>query len=125
MHLSRELGARWHWHNAQGQPKDMAARTLLLKLERAGYVRRPARRGPSPNGRRNRDVAPIALPAEPIRGALRDLFACASFSESTFANFKAVCSRRLAPPPPSWESMKPACAPLVPCTGCTPSRRGC
>jgi hypothetical protein len=51
----------------------MAARTLLLKLERAGYVRLPARRGPSPNGRRNRDVIPIAPPAEPIRGALRDL----------------------------------------------------
>jgi hypothetical protein len=71
--LSRELCARWNWHNAQGRPKDMAARTLLLKLERAGYVRLPPRRGVSPNGRRNRNVAPIAPPAEPIRGALRDL----------------------------------------------------
>ena len=26
--LSRELCARWNWHNAQGRPKDMAARTL-------------------------------------------------------------------------------------------------
>jgi hypothetical protein len=71
--LSRELCARWAWHNARGRPKDMAARTLLLKLERAGYVRLPARRGPSPNGRRNRDVIPIAPPAAPIRGVLRDL----------------------------------------------------
>jgi len=71
--LSRELCARWNWHNAQGRPKDMAARTLLLKLERAGYLRLPARRAPSPNGRRNRLVEPIAPPDEPIRGALRDL----------------------------------------------------
>jgi len=43
--LSRELCARWNWRNAQGRPKDMAARTLLLKLERAGQIRLPARRG--------------------------------------------------------------------------------
>ena len=33
--LSRELCALWDWRNAAGRPKDMAARTLLLKLERA------------------------------------------------------------------------------------------
>ena len=71
--LSRELCARGDWRNAQGRAKDMAARTLLLKLERAGYVRLPARRGPSPNGCRNRQVEPVAPPDEPIRGALRDL----------------------------------------------------
>jgi len=71
--LSRELRARWDWPDAQGQPKDMAARTLLLKLERAGYVQLPARRGLSPKGRHNRDMAPNAPPVEPIRGALRDL----------------------------------------------------
>jgi len=32
--LSVELCERWAWRNAQGQLKDMAARTLLLKLER-------------------------------------------------------------------------------------------
>jgi hypothetical protein len=71
--LSRELCARWDWRNGQGRPKDMAARTLLLKLERAGHLRLPARRGPSPNGRRNRHVAPVAPPSEPVRGPLRDL----------------------------------------------------
>jgi len=71
--LSRELCARWDWRNAQGRPKDMAARTLLLKLERAGHLRLPARRAPSPNGRRNRLAEPVAPPDEPIRGALRDL----------------------------------------------------
>ncbi len=71
--LSRELCARWNWHNDQGRPKDMAARALLLKLERAGHIRLPARRGPSPNERRNRCVLHIVPPREPIRGALRDL----------------------------------------------------
>ncbi|MBM4085673.1 MAG: DUF4338 domain-containing protein [Planctomycetes bacterium] len=71
--MSRELCARWHWRNAQGQVKDMAARTLLLKLERAGHLRLPARRGRPPNARRNRRVAPVTPPPEPIRGALREL----------------------------------------------------
>lgn len=71
--LSRELCARWDWRNARGQPKDMAARALLLKLERAGHLRLPARRGPSPNGRRNRLVPPPVAAREPIRGALRDV----------------------------------------------------
>jgi len=71
--LSRELCARWNWRNALGRPKDMAARTLLLKLERAGQIRLPARRVPPPNERRNRGVLPVAPPHAPISGALREL----------------------------------------------------
>ena len=71
--LSVELCGRWSWRNAQGRLKDMAARTLLLKLERAGHIRLPARRGPSPNARRNRTPpAPAQIP-DPVRCALRDL----------------------------------------------------
>jgi len=71
--LSRELCARWEWRNALGHPKDMAARTLLLKLERAEHLRLPAQCRSASNARRNRTVAPIMPPGEPIRGALRDL----------------------------------------------------
>jgi hypothetical protein len=71
--LSRELCARWDWCNALGRPKDMAARTLLLKLERAGHVRLPARQAPSPNTRRNRRVEPLPPPGEPLRGTLAEL----------------------------------------------------
>jgi hypothetical protein len=71
--LSQELCRRWDWRNAQGQPKDMAARTLLLKLERAGHIRLPPRQRPSSNAWRNRR-APGVLPApDPISGPLRDL----------------------------------------------------
>jgi hypothetical protein len=71
--LSRELCAHWNWRNALGRPKDMAARTLLLKLERAGQIRLPARQGLPPNARRNRRVQPVSPPVEPIHGTLRDL----------------------------------------------------
>lgn len=49
--LSRELCERWDWRNDKGRLKDMAARTLLLKLERLGQIRLPSRHKP---GRPNR-----------------------------------------------------------------------
>jgi hypothetical protein len=42
--LSRELAVRWGWRNGAGQLKDMAARTLLVKLEQRGLLQLPARR---------------------------------------------------------------------------------
>lgn len=42
--LSRELAARWDWRNGAGQLKDMAARTLLGKLEQRGLIDLPRRR---------------------------------------------------------------------------------
>lgn len=68
--LSVELCCRWEWRNAQGRLKDMAARSLLLKLERAGHLQLPPRRGTSPNGRRNRMVATVAPATEPLGGVL-------------------------------------------------------
>ena len=42
--LSRELCKKWEWLRPNGQQlKDMACRTLLLKLERAGYIKLPPR----------------------------------------------------------------------------------
>jgi len=40
--LSVELASRWDWRNGVGQLKDMAARTLLLKLHQRGAVRKVA-----------------------------------------------------------------------------------
>ena len=57
--LSRELCARWGWYGANGQLKDMACRTLLLKLERAGCIVLPARQAEPPNGARNRCIADV------------------------------------------------------------------
>ena len=71
--VSEELCRLWDWLNAQGHLKDMAARTLLLKLERSGHIRLPPRQRPSSNAFRNRCVPVVAHATEPIGGALRDL----------------------------------------------------
>lgn len=42
--LSRVLAERWHWQAASGELKDMAARTLLLKLHERGLIVLPERR---------------------------------------------------------------------------------
>ena len=42
--LSRELGAHWGWRNGAGRLKDMAVRTLLVKLAARGLIQLPPRR---------------------------------------------------------------------------------
>jgi hypothetical protein len=42
--LSQEICSAWNWVNANGMLKDMACRTMLLKLERLGFLRLPAAR---------------------------------------------------------------------------------
>lgn len=42
--LSIELAQAWNWRSAAGQLQDMASRSLLLKLERRGWVALPPRR---------------------------------------------------------------------------------
>ena len=71
--LSVDLCLRWNWCNAQGRLKDMAARTLLLKLERAGHILLPPRLRSSSNELRNRGTPLVVQAHEPIRGELRDL----------------------------------------------------
>lgn len=71
--LSRALCQCWGWHNEAGQPKDMACRTLLLRLERRELIVLPARRGPSVNDRRNRDLAEVPYDREPVACALAEL----------------------------------------------------
>ena len=71
--LSEELCRCWNWRNAQGRIKDMAARTLLLKLERRGCIELPPRQRPSSNQFRNRHVPLVEPAAEPIHGTLCDL----------------------------------------------------
>lgn len=46
--MSRHLARLWEWRSASGQHKDMAARTLLLKLEDRGLIVLPRRRQASP-----------------------------------------------------------------------------
>jgi hypothetical protein len=72
--LSRELARQWHWYSSSGQLKDMAARTLLLKLQQRQLIilperrRRPVRRVPD----RSSDLFDALIP-DPIEQPLRAL----------------------------------------------------
>lgn len=70
--LSRELCAAWDWRNVNGQLKDMACRTMLLKLERLGTICLPAPRAVSV-GNARRVIRSVAHDTTPITGSLRDL----------------------------------------------------
>jgi hypothetical protein len=52
--LSQELATHWDWRNGAGQLKDMAARTLLLKLHQRGLIQLPPRRQVPTNRMRGR-----------------------------------------------------------------------
>ncbi len=73
--ISRQLATLWEWRNPAGQLKDMAARSLLLKLERRSWVQLPPRRWPSPNRMRDKAPPPVEVcePAVPLTGVLDDL----------------------------------------------------
>jgi hypothetical protein len=73
--LSQELATHWDWRNGAGQLKDMAARTLLLKLHQRGFIALPPRRQ-VPTNRMRCGAAPAMgspEPSQPIAGALAQL----------------------------------------------------
>jgi hypothetical protein len=73
--ISRELAQLWDWRSGSGQLKDMAARTLLLKLERRGLIRLPVRRRASPNRMRHKQVPALdpRISQEPLKTPLANL----------------------------------------------------
>jgi hypothetical protein len=70
--LSQELARTWDWHNGVGQLKDMAARTLLLKLEERGWIVLPPRRQQPSNRMRHKQLPEQPL-LEPRASALHHL----------------------------------------------------
>jgi hypothetical protein len=72
--LSRLACQAWNWVQPNGALRDMVCRGLMLALHRSGHLVLPARRlaPPNPLAQRGRPV-PVAVEAEPIRSALKDL----------------------------------------------------
>ena len=72
--LSRELARLWDWRPLQGLLKDMAARTLLLKMQAPGWIELPPARMKSPtrSGRAPLSGRP-ALKEVAIAGALAEV----------------------------------------------------
>ena len=71
--LSKELCRLWNWRNLKGQVKDMACRSLLLKLERSDHILLPAPKCDSARAFRNRPIASVPHLTEEIRGSLKTL----------------------------------------------------
>jgi hypothetical protein len=73
--ISQELCRRWEWVNEQGRLKDIAARTLLRKLDSLGLIELPAPIRSANNAFRNRPVVLDVFEQErtPIEGRLSDL----------------------------------------------------
>jgi hypothetical protein len=73
--LSQRLCQAWDWRNGSGVLKDMAARSLLLKLEQRGLVQLPERRqAPTNRMRIERDIVDEApIDTTPITATLSRL----------------------------------------------------
>jgi hypothetical protein len=73
--LSQALATHWDWRNGAGQLKDMAARTLLLKLHQRGLLALPPRRQVPTNRMRCRAAAMASQDGEshPIACGLAQL----------------------------------------------------
>lgn len=71
--LSRELCLRWNWRTSTGQWKDMAARSLMLKMAQRGWLQLPAPRRLSPNRHRLAPPPPRSWPSTPISGRLSEI----------------------------------------------------
>ncbi len=72
--LSRKVCEAWNWVQANGAPRDMVCRGLMLALERAGHIRLPpVKRTPAnPLVLRRRPRRP-EIEASPVTGELKDL----------------------------------------------------
>lgn len=72
--LSEVLAERWQWYAASGQLKDLAARTLLGKLDDRGLIVLPPRRR-APVARRSDAGRELfdSLPVEPVMASLSSL----------------------------------------------------
>jgi len=94
--ISQELCSRWGWFNALGQPKDMACRSMLLKLEAKGYITLPTRSAYPLNGLQHREIPAITSDTTPIATSLKDLLPLAIEvvkDKDSFSLFRSLLSR--------------------------------
>ncbi len=71
--LSQEVCKLWNWQGPNGQLKDMACRTMLLKLEGSGCITLPPRQRQSTNAYRNLTLPSISYSTEAINSSLKPL----------------------------------------------------
>ena len=71
--ISEQLCHQWHWIDHNGNLGDMACRTALLKLHRAGHIVLPSPQRPANNDPRNWHFDHINHDTLPIKGPLSQL----------------------------------------------------
>ncbi len=71
--LSVHIAELWNWRNAAGQLKDIAARSMLRKLDERGFIRLPPRKGAPHSKNSRRVIQPVLHATDPIEQALAPL----------------------------------------------------
>jgi hypothetical protein len=72
--LSRKVCQAWNWVQANGAPREMVCRGLMLALHRAGHIELPPPRRIQPNPLLRRSRPPVVpLPQTPLEGSLREI----------------------------------------------------
>ena len=71
--ISEVLCSEWNWRNGTGRLKDMATRTLLVKLEARGLIELPPRRRLPSNRMTSRKVSGQNWDSRPVSGALQEI----------------------------------------------------
>ncbi len=72
--LSVKLCEAWGWRQANGAPRDMVCRGLMLALHRAGHIELPEVRKRPPNPlARHGSPKPVEVDETPVRGSLAEL----------------------------------------------------
>jgi Domain of unknown function (DUF4338) len=72
--LSRKLCTAWNWVQANGAPRDMVCRGLMLKLHRAGLIELPPVRYVPPNPLAERgEPAVVSVDTQPLQASLAEI----------------------------------------------------
>ena len=96
--LSRHIARHWEWRNAAGLLKDIAARTMLRKLEARGLILLPPRQRGAPHSRRSkRQIEPVLHGTDPVEEALGNLRPVHLESGGELIDSPGVRSFRLGP----------------------------
>jgi hypothetical protein len=68
--ISIELCHYWQWYQPNGNPKDMACREILLRLEHMGLIKLPPGLHNANNEKRNRFIPVVRTVETPLEGKL-------------------------------------------------------
>jgi Domain of unknown function (DUF4338) len=71
--ISEVLCAEWDWRNAAGRLKDMATRSLLVKLAARGLIELPVRRRMASNRMRSQRIARQSWDQTPVAAMLSEI----------------------------------------------------